>query len=127
MCTPSYDPLYLDGIRHFNQHDFFEAHESWEELWTEYQGPLRRFYQGLIQVAVCLHHFGNGNMHGTRKLYTSSVGYLEHYLPHCEGIDLVTFVASFQSCCQAVLEQEAPLERVDLPVHLIPRIELQSP
>jgi len=67
----SYDPRFLAGVRYFNQRDFFEAHESWEELWVDYQGPLRRFYQGLIQVAVCLHHFGNGNMHGTRKLYTA--------------------------------------------------------
>jgi uncharacterized protein len=34
-----YDPLYLQGIEHFNVCDFFEAHEVWEELWQDYQGP----------------------------------------------------------------------------------------
>ena len=57
MSNDAYDPRFLDGVRYFNLRDFFEAHESWEDLWTDYQGPLRQFYQGLIQVAVCLHHF----------------------------------------------------------------------
>ena len=58
-APPDRSPLYLQGIRYFNECDFFESHETWEELWTEYRGEARRFYQGLIQVAVALHHFGN--------------------------------------------------------------------
>ena len=42
--------------------------EEWEELWADYQGPDRQFFQGLIQAAVCLHHFGNGNTRGAKKL-----------------------------------------------------------
>jgi predicted metal-dependent hydrolase len=41
--APSIETLYAEGIRHFNACDFFEAHETWEELWTEYRGPARRF------------------------------------------------------------------------------------
>ena len=40
--STSYDPLYLKGIEYFNVCDFFEAHETWEELWTEYRGPARQ-------------------------------------------------------------------------------------
>ncbi len=76
VSDAKYDPLYLAGIEHFNVCDFFEAHETWEELWTDYQGPARKFYQGLIQVAVALHHFGNGNIRGAKKLYLSSSAYL---------------------------------------------------
>ena len=68
----AYDPLYLEGIEHFNKCDFFESHESWEDLWTEYRGPSRKFYQGLIQAAVALFHFGNGNIRGAKKLYHSA-------------------------------------------------------
>ena len=81
MSDEPYDPLYLAGIEHFNVCDFFEAHETWEELWTDYSGPARKFYQGLIQVAVALHHFGNGNIRGAKKLYLSSSAYLEPYRP----------------------------------------------
>jgi uncharacterized protein len=66
--TP-YDPLYLAGIEKFNECDYYESHEVWEELWTEYRGPSRKFYQGLIQAAVALYHFGNGNIRGARKLH----------------------------------------------------------
>ncbi len=123
----SYDPRFLAGVRYFNQRDFFEAHESWEELWVDYQGPLRRFYQGLIQVAVCLHHFGNGNMHGTRKLYHSSVGYLQNYGPHQDGVNLVRFLAEFKACCQSVIGQDEPLTRVPIQPELIPQIQLDPP
>jgi uncharacterized protein len=77
MTEPTYDPRYLEGIRYFNECEFFEAHEVWEDLWADYQGPSRRFYQGLIQVAVCLHHFGNGNGRGAIKLYHGCREYLE--------------------------------------------------
>jgi hypothetical protein len=59
-----YDVRYLGGVRFFNDGDFFEAHEVWEGLWLETSGPERRFYQGLIQAAVALYHFGNGNLRG---------------------------------------------------------------
>ena len=61
MSDDNYHRLYLLGIAYFNDCEFFEAHEVWEELWADYQGPSRKFYQGLIQTAVCLYHFGNGN------------------------------------------------------------------
>ena len=41
-----YDPRYLAGIEYFNTCDFYEAHEVWEELWQDYSGPSRKFYQG---------------------------------------------------------------------------------
>ena len=72
----SYDPRYLAGVRFFNDRDFFEAHEVWEDLWAESHGDERRFYQGLIQAAVGLFHFGNGNLAGAVKLYHSSRDYM---------------------------------------------------
>ena len=32
-----YPALYLEGIEHFNVCDFYESHEVWEELWTDYR------------------------------------------------------------------------------------------
>ena len=49
-----YEPRYLAGILFFNSHDFFEAHEVWEDLWADSHDDERRFYQGLIQAAVAL-------------------------------------------------------------------------
>lgn len=126
MSEP-YDPRYLEGIRYFNECEFFEAHEIWEDLWADQQGPSRRFYQGLIQVAVCLHHFGNENIHGARKLYHSSRGYLEDYLPSHEGIDLAKLLGELEHCCRGFLHCEDPaaLSAVRIDPELIPEIHLE--
>ena len=43
VSLDAYDPRYLEGIRLFNDCEFFEAHDVWEELWADYQGESRKF------------------------------------------------------------------------------------
>jgi predicted metal-dependent hydrolase len=123
----TYEPLYLKGIEHFNICEFFEAHEVWEEIWQEYQGPSRKFYQGLIQVAVCLHHFGNGNIRGARKLYHSSRTYLEPYQPRHLGLDVTKLLGEMERCCAEILASTEDYPRVELVPDLIPEIHLDPP
>ena len=124
--SPNYEPGYLEGITYFNECDFFEAHEAWEDVWSEHQGESRRFYQGLIQVAVCLHHFGNGNTRGARKLYRSSSNYLEAYRPQHLGLDVDKLLEQFELCCRSILNDDDIPEGVIEP-SLIPEIHLSSP
>ncbi|SRR5260370_29626744 len=72
------DPL-VAGINFFNAGRYFEAHESWEDLWRITQGRLRLFYQGLVQAAVGLHHLHHGNLNGGRSQLTKSVTKLSEY------------------------------------------------
>jgi len=120
----SIDSLYRQGIEHFNDCDFFEAHETWEELWTEYRGPGRRFYQGLIQAAVALHHFGNGNIRGAKKVYLTSLAYLQDYRPAYSGLDVEVFLAQYERCFSAVLDSTEEFPRIDIDPELIPEIHL---
>lgn len=122
--SDTYHPLYLAGIAHFNACDFFEAHEVWEELWTEYSGPSRKFYQGLIQVAVCLHHFGNGNTRGAKKLYHTSLAYLKEYQPRHLGCDLAKLEAELTRCCAEILDSPDDFPKVEIVGDLIPEIHL---
>ena len=122
-----YDPHYLQGIEYFNACEFFESHEAWEELWTEYQGPSRKFYQGLIQAAVALHHFGNGNIRGARKLFHSSRAYLEPYRPKHEGLDLEKFFAEFEQCFTEVNASQEEFPEIEIVPDLIPEIHLDPP
>ena len=124
--APQYDPLYLQGIAYFNECDFFEAHETWEELWTEYRGEGRKFYQGLIQAAVALHHFGNGNIRGAKKVYTTSRNYLETYPPFYEGLDLESFLAHYEQCFAEVLTSDEEFPKIDIDAETIPEIHLQT-
>ncbi len=125
MADTSHDPRYLEGIEHFNKCDFFEAHEVWEELWADTSGQSRRFFQGLIQVAVCLHHFGNGNIRGAKKLYHGSRGYLEDYRPKYLDLDLDKLFSELEICCREILESQEEFPRIEIVPDLIPEIHLQ--
>jgi len=127
MATTEYDPRFVEGARFFNECEFFEAHEVWEDLWADYQGPSRRFYQGLIQVAVCLHHFGNGNIRGAKKLFYSSSKYLQAYAPRYEGVDLQKLLAELERCCAGILSSEEEFPEIEIDPELIPEIHLEPP
>lgn len=127
MSQEEYPELYLQGIEHFNDRDFFEAHEVWEELWTDDQGPSRRFFQGLIQAAVALHHFGNGNLRGARKLNVSCRKYLDPYRPKHLGLDLDAFLGEMDECfAEAMDNPDEPLE-IEIDPQRIPDLRLDPP
>jgi predicted metal-dependent hydrolase len=122
-----YSRLYLQGIEHFNACDFYESHEVWEDLWADEQGPSRKFYQGLIQTAVALHHFGNGNIRGARKLYYSSRSYLEPYRPWYLGLDVDKFLLEFERCFAAVTASHEEFPQLEIEPDSIPEIRLAPP
>lgn len=120
--APLYDTRFLTGIVYFNACEFFEAHEIWEELWADSQGEARPFYQGLIQVAVCLHHFGNGNTRGARKLYHTSRAYLENFRPAYQGVDLEAFLSRLEECCREIVASSEEYPQIEINAETIPEI-----
>ena len=64
--------LFQEGLSHYRSGDFFESHESWEDLWSDYYLKDRKFVQGLIQLSVSFVHLGNGNMNGAKSLLNKS-------------------------------------------------------
>lgn len=128
MSEPArYDERLVRGCDYFNECDFFEAHEIWEDLWKDYQGPFRNFYKGLIQVAVCLHHFGNGNIRGAKKLYGSSTKYLAEFAPHHDGVDIAKLLGELKACCADIMASEEEFPKIEIVVDLIPEIHLDPP
>jgi dTDP-4-amino-4,6-dideoxygalactose transaminase len=59
---------YQLGIDLFNAGRFFDAHEALEDVWREAHGEEREFLQGIIQIAVGLHHHSTGNLVAARSL-----------------------------------------------------------
>ncbi len=122
-----YDPRYLAGVLLFNAGDFFEAHEVWEDLWADSAGRERSFYQGLIQAAVGLCHFGNGNLRGAVKLYRSSRDYMEPCGSPFLGLDAVAFWRQMERCFTEVLTATESDRRVELDESLLPTLLLDPP
>ena len=48
--------------------NFIEAHEAWEDLWSDYNLDDKKFIQGLIQLSVSFVHLENNNLNGARSL-----------------------------------------------------------
>ena len=47
------------GLDHYRKNEFYEAHEAWEDLWSDYNLEDKNFIQGLIQLSVSFVHLGN--------------------------------------------------------------------
>jgi predicted metal-dependent hydrolase len=121
--TTEYPQLYREGLRLFNEEDFFECHEVLEELWSECQGEQKRFMQGLIQASVALFHFGNENFGGAKKLYLSATQKLEPMGQVYMGIALGQFLNDFRTCFQELLDNtETYPTTVALRDELVPKI-----
>ena len=125
--TADYDPRYLAGILFFNARDFFEAHEVWEELWSDSRGPEHRFYQGLIQAAVGLFHYQGGNVRGAAKLYRTSRAYMEPYGSPYLGLNTAHFWQQMERCFAPVLACPDPDRDLRPDEALIPVITLDPP
>src|SRR5260370_13129239 len=83
--------LYRRGIALFNSGRFYDAHEVLEDAWRENSGPEKLFLQGLIQVAVGLHHLSTGNDVGALSLLARAERNLSQYPEVYCGIELERF------------------------------------
>lgn len=112
-----YDPRYLQGIDHFNRHEFFEAHDIWEDLWREMKGDDSRiFFQGLIQAAVALHHYRNGNCEGAWRMWGFSLERLSAYRPRHEGLNVDSFLAAMGRALEGLQgEPQLPFDPARVP------------
>lgn len=103
----TYDPLYVEYLYYFNiAQDYYECHEVMEHLWLEEgRSPL---YQGLLQVAVGLHHHQHDNISGAIKLFTAGIEKLEPYEGDAGlGIDLQGLIATSKQYLARLEQDEA--------------------
>ena len=82
------EQLFFEGLRAYEEKDFFEAHELWEELWSEYYLADRTLIQGLIQLAVSFVHIGNGNLNGAKSLLKKSADKFSSFSGVHRGINI---------------------------------------
>jgi predicted metal-dependent hydrolase len=76
-----------EGVRRFNAHEFWHAHEEWEHLWLNAEGDEKLFIQGLIQLAAAYHHVQRGTHRGALRLFDASLRKLSRYPADYLGVD----------------------------------------
>ena len=85
--------ILLAGIEQYNAGYFFEAHETWEELWLQSPPPFREFLQGLIQLAAAFVHLMRREYPGTIRLLDEAIAKLQDPAVTM-GIDAVALAAA---------------------------------
>lgn len=120
-CQDSPSGQFLLGIRQFNAAQWYECHETLELLWMVTSGDLRNLYQGIIQLAIALHHWRNGNFNGAISLLEGGVGYLSKLPQICLWIDVAELVRQAEAV-KNQLEYLGKEQMAELDTSFIPKI-----
>ena len=118
--------LYLEGIQLFNEHEYFDAHEAWEDVWHMAWGIKHDFYQGMIQCSVALEHYRRSNPRGVASLYKSYQPKFAQVPVRFMGLDVVKFLNEMREVLRPVVEAEPLAQRgeIELDLTRCPKIEL---
>ncbi len=112
---------FQEGFERFNRGQFFEAHESWEEIWLHAPKHEKPFLQGIIQVAAAFHHYQRSNSEGCESLLAEGLLKLERCSASHGGLALEPLRASVRWWLAELRAGRAPAAK-----H-IPRLERAKP
>ena len=87
---------FWQGVEQFNHREFYHCHDTLEALWIDALEPDRRFYQGILQIAVGCYHLGNHNWRGAVILLGEGIRRLGSYQPDYRGINVSSLVGESQ-------------------------------
>jgi len=91
-CDENPPALFYVGLEQFNRGDYFEQHESLEEIWLEDARPLRRLYQGILKIGVGFYKLRLGNYRGTVNHISGGIAYLRRFEGNCLGVDIARLI-----------------------------------
>ena len=101
-------PEFEQGIAEFNQQQFYACHDTLEAIWVDAEEVDKRFYQGVLQVAVGCYHLSNDNLRGAIILLGEAVRRLCDYQPDYEGVDVELLLEQASQLLKAL--QQLPPE-----------------
>ena len=85
-------PGWIQGINEFNTGEYYACHDTLEALWMDAIDPDKKFYQGVLQIAVACYHLHNRNWRGAVILLGEGIGRLPYYQPVYAGIDVTQLI-----------------------------------
>lgn len=87
--------LLARGVELFNAGAFYDCHEAFEEVWRSTSPEPRDLWQGLIQVAVGLHHaVDRGRPGPARRVLARGRRRLAAFPSPCHGLDVAALLAA---------------------------------
>jgi predicted metal-dependent hydrolase len=111
VCAAAPPPGVLEGIRLFNEGEYYECHEVIEHEWHAETRPIRRLYQGILQIGVGFLHVKRGNHTGALLLLNDGIEKTSEFAPNCLGIDTARLAAESQVALETL--RDLGPERLD--------------
>ena len=112
------------GIDLFNQGNFYECHDTIEEIWLQESSDRQPFLQGLIQAAVAFHHYQHGKWGAARSMLQMAIDKLSPFPDTYDGLEiggLLSALRSWKAALDAALKQNERPRHIDLPYPVIRR------
>lgn len=122
-CGGTPPPGLLHGIEQFNAREYFECHETLENIWNVEPGPIRTLYKGILQVGVGCLHLLRANYKGATIKLQSGADYLEPYSPRCMGVEVAGLIADAR-ILRARLVELGPEHFREVDLALLPLVKL---
>lgn len=98
------------GIEQFNQQEYYACHDTLEALWMEAMEPTKKFYQGILQIAVGLYHLSNQNWRGAVTSMGEGMSRLNYFKPDYFNINVEKLIDQTANLLLAI--QQAGPEKV---------------
>ena len=111
----NFEDSLLVALNLFNNHQWYEAHDAFEEIWNSVDGDERQVIQGILQVSVSQFHLSKGNLNGATILLGEGLGRIKTRTDINLGIDLVSFCRSLEDLLIKLQYKEIPNEN-DKPI-----------
>ncbi len=97
---------FWQGIAEFNREEFYACHDTLEALWMEASELDKRFYQGVLQIAVGCYHLENSNWRGAVILLGEGIKRISDYQPVYEEIDVTQLLIESSQVLQELQQIE---------------------
>jgi predicted metal-dependent hydrolase len=98
-------PALFKAVEEFNRGEFFECHETLEQIWLAEPTELRRLYQGILQIGVAFHHtLKRKNYRGAITLLQNGMNYCAPFSPLYFGLDIKRLLEDSHSALEHILE-----------------------
>ncbi|MEO8285495.1 MAG: DUF309 domain-containing protein [Chloroflexota bacterium] len=127
-CDETPPPLFYKGLEQFNRGEYFQQHESLEEIWILEPRPIRYLYQGILKIGVGFYKLQLHNYRGTINHINGGIAYLQPFGEQCLGVDIARLIRDAVVVRDKVLElgphRLADFDTTALPrVHYLPKAE----
>jgi len=102
----SFKDSFLTALNLFNKHQWYEAHDAFEEIWNYVDGDERQVIQGILQVSVSQFHLSKGNLNGATILLGEGLGRIKTRTKIKLGVDLESFCQGLENLLRKLQYKE---------------------